>query len=384
MNETENENYYMSDNPHKSNSKGKSMASENNREKGKSVRVVSVAKQLPQYTRDTKDIIPFLNLWLEGQEERFKRKVIKLFENAGVDRRYSIMDAEEVFTKTSFEEKNDIYAREVVKLAESSLVKALRKANLKATEIDYIITVSCTGIMIPSMDAYLINNLKMRQDVIRLPVTEMGCAAGVSGIIYAKNFLKANPNKRAAVIAVESPTATFQLDDYSMVNIVSAAIFGDGAASVILSSHDADKGPEIVDEAMYHFYDAEQMMGFKLVNSGLQMILDKSVPETIANHFPKIVHPFLERNGIEIQDVNHLIFHPGGKKIVQTVEDLFGSLGKNIDDTKEVLKLYGNMSSATVLYVLERFLEREIPENDYGLMLSFGPGFSAQRVLLKW
>ncbi|MFK7783087.1 type III polyketide synthase [Psychroserpens sp.] len=349
-----------------------------------SVKITSVAKQLPKYTRETKDIIPYLNVWLSGQEERFQRKVIKLFENAGVDRRYSIMDAEDVFLKASFQEKNDIYSKEVVKLAEQSLVKALDKARLKATDIDYIITVSCTGIMIPSMDAYLINTLKMKQDIVRLPVTEMGCAAGVSGIIYAKNFLKANPNKRAAVIAVESPTATFQLDDFSMVNIVSAAIFGDGASSVILSSHENEVGPKIVDEAMYHFYDAETMMGFKLVNTGLQMILDKAVPETISEHFPKIVHPFLERNNITIEDVNHLIFHPGGKKIVQTVEDLFGSLGKNINDTKEVLKLYGNMSSATVLYVLERFMDKNLSKGEKGLMLSFGPGFSAQRILLEW
>ena len=349
-----------------------------------SVKIISVAKQLPKYTRETKDIIPYLNLWLAGQEERFQRKVIKLFDNAGVDRRYSIMDAEAVFSNTSFEDKNDIYSREVINLGEQALLNSLEKAHLQPTDINFIITVSCTEIMIPSLDAYLINRLQMRQDIVRLPVTEMGCVAGVSGIIYAKNFLKAHPNKRAAVIAVESPTATFQLDDYSMANIVSAAIFGDGAASVILSSYEDEKGPQIIDEGMYHFYDAEQMMGFKLVNTGLQMILDKTVPETISNHFPNIVHPFLERNHLSIGDVNHLIFHPGGKKIVQTVEELFGSMGKNIDDTKEVLKLYGNMSSATVLYVLERFMDRNLPKDDMGLMLSFGPGFTAQRILLKW
>ncbi len=349
-----------------------------------SVKITSVAKQLPKYSRSTADILPYLEIWLSGQDDRFKRKVLKLFENAGVDKRYSIMDAEEVFLNTSFEEKNAIYVREVITLAESALLKSLEKANIKPEDIDYIITVSCTGIMIPSLDAYLINRLKMKQDIVRLPVTEMGCAAGVSGIIYAKNFLKANPNKRAVVIAVESPTATFQLDDFSMVNIVSAAIFGDGAASVILSSYENEEGPEIKDEAMYHFYDAEHMMGFKLVNTGLQMILDITVPETIADHFPNIVHPFLERNGMNIQDIDHLIFHPGGKKIVQTVEDLFGSLGKNIDDTKDVLKLYGNMSSATVLYVLERFMDKKLPKGDKALMLSFGPGFSAQRILLEW
>jgi predicted naringenin-chalcone synthase len=349
-----------------------------------SVKIISVAKQLPKYSRKTSEIIPFLKIWMHNQEERFQRKVIKLFEGAGVDKRYSIMDPEEVFMNTSFEEKNKIYAREVTKLAEKSVEKALEKAKLKAIDIDYIITVSCTGIMIPSVDAYLINSLKMKQDIVRLPVTEMGCAAGVSGIIYAKNFLKANKNKRALVVAVEAPTATFQLEDFSMTNIVSAAIFGDGAASVILSSYEEDHGPKIIDEAMYHFYDATHMMGFKLVNTGLQMILDKEVPQKISDHFPAIVHPFLERNNLTIEDVNHLIFHPGGKKIVQTVEDLFGVLGKNIDDTKEVLRLYGNMSSATVLYVLERFMDRNPSKGERGLMLSFGPGFSAQRILLEW
>lgn len=348
------------------------------------VKITAVAKQLPQYYKETKDIIPFVELWMQGQEPRFQRKVIKLFEGAGVDKRYSIMSPEEVFTATSFEDKNNIYKREVIKLAEQAFIKSLQKANLQPTDIDYIITVSCTGIMIPSLDSYLINSLQLKQDIVRLPVTEMGCAAGVSGIIYAKSFLKSNPNKRAVVIAVEAPTATFQLDDFSMANIVSAAIFGDGASAVILSSYEEDQGPEIVDEAMYHFYDAIHMMGFNLVNSGLQMILDKEVPQKISDHFPPIIHPFLEKNKLTIQDIDFLIFHPGGKKIVQTVEDLFGVLGKNINDTKEVLRLYGNMSSATVLYVLERFMDQNPKKGDKGLMLSFGPGFSAQRILLEW
>lgn len=348
------------------------------------VKIISVAKALPPYTRTTAEILPYVSNWLEGQEDRFRRKVMKIFEGAGVARRYSIMDAEEVFLNTTFEERNDIYSREMRTLGKNCLEQALEKATWNAEEIDFIITVSCTGIMIPSIDAYLINELQLRQDIVRLPVTEMGCAAGISGMIYAHNFLKANPGKRAAVIALESPTATFQIEDYSMANIVSAAIFGDGAACVLMSSNERDSGPRILDEAMYHFYDATHMMGFKLVNSGLQMILDKSVPEQIATHFPEIIHPFLKKNNKHINDIDHLIFHPGGKKIVETVEKLFGSLGKNIDDTKEVLKLYGNMSSATVLYVLERFMDKDIAEGDLGLMLSFGPGFSAQRILLEF
>ncbi len=348
------------------------------------IKIVSVAKELPAFTRTTEEIMPYVDNWMAGQDERFRRKVLKLFEGAGVDRRYSIMDAKEVFRNSGFEKKNELYSEAMKTLGKDCLVKGLAKARWKATDLDFIITVSCTGIMIPSVDAYLINELGMKQDTIRLPVTEMGCAAGISGMIYAYNFLLANPGKRAAVIALESPTATFQHEDYSMANIVSAAIFGDGAACVLMSSAEEDEGPGIVDQAMYHFYDATHLMGFKLVNTGLEMILDKEVPETIATHFPEIIHPFLARNDKSIKDVDHLIFHPGGRKIVETVEQLFGTMGKNIEDTKEVLKLYGNMSSATVLYVLERFMDKNLPKGELGLMLSFGPGFSAQRILLEF
>jgi len=237
--------------------------------------------------------------------------------------------------------------------------------------------------MIPSVDAFLINKLRMRPDIVRLPVTEMGCAAGVSGLIYASNFLKANPDKRVALIAVESPMSTFQWDDFSMVNMVSAAIFGDGAACVILGPSDELK-PTILDTEMFHFYDEVGMMGYKVRNSGFQMILDPKVPQKIEENFDTIIHPFLHKNGLEIEDIDHLIFHPGGKKIVQMVEGLFGQLGKNIDATKKVLRNYGNMSSATVLYVLDEILKSPISAGEKGLMLSFGPGFSAQRILLEW
>lgn len=346
--------------------------------------IVSVAKQLPPYCRETKEILPAVSLWLEGQDERFQRKVMKIFEGAGVDKRYGIMDLQEVFMATSFEEKNTCYTKAVKELGTQVLKKALKQAGWDPEALDIIITVSCTGIMIPSLDAYLINALDLRKDIIRLPVTEMGCAAGVSGIIYATQFLRNNPGKRAAIIAVESPTATFQLNDFSMANMVSAAIFGDGAACVLMEATENAKGPKVIGEEMYHFTDATHLMGFDLTNTGLKMILDPAVPQTIADHFPDIVYPFLDKFGSGIENVNHLIFHPGGRKIVQTVEELFGKLGKNIDDTREVLRLFGNMSSVTVLYVLERFLERDIKAGEQGLILSFGPGFSAQRVLLEW
>lgn len=348
------------------------------------VKVKTVATQLPEYYQHVEETIPLVEEWLKSEDNRYVRKAVKIFEGAQVDKRYAIMPPKEVFTKTSFKDKNRLYQDAAKTYGKLVLEKALKQANWEAKSLDYIITVSCTGIMIPSLDAYLINELSLKQDVVRLPITEMGCVGGVSAMIYAHQFLRSNPNKRAAIIAFESPTATFQLEDKSMTNIVSSAIFGDGAACVLMSSETKIDGVEIVADQMYHFYNQTHMMGFDLTNSGLKMVLDISVPDKIAEHFPHIINPFLEKHHLKIDDVEHLIFHPGGKKIIQSVEDLFGQLGKNINHTKAVLKNYGNMSSATVLFVLKAFMNESQPQGSYGMMLSFGPGFTAQNLLLKW
>jgi predicted naringenin-chalcone synthase len=151
-----------------------------------------------------------------------------------------------------------------------------------------------------------------------------------------------------------------------------------------MSSEPETEGPRILEEGMYHFPDTTHLMGFDLTNSGLKMILDPAVPETISDHFYPMLGPFLAKQDKELSDLKHLIFHPGGRKIVQTVSELFKGQEANLDDTREVLRCFGNMSSATVLYVLERFLERDIPPGELGLLLSFGPGFTAQRILLEF
>ena len=346
-------------------------------------KILAIETQLPVYSRPTEEIVELMGMHLQGQPDRFQKKVLRIFKYAQVDQRYSIVPEARVFAPLSFEEKNDHYIEKAIELAEQVLQKALDSAGLESRDLDYIITVSCTGFMIPSVDAYLINRLRMRQDIVRLPVTEMGCAAGVSALIYANDFLRNKPGARAAIVAVESPMSTFQYDDFSMTNMVSAAIFGDGAACAIVGYDDAP-GPVILDTEMYHFYDEIDMMGFRLRNTGFQMVLDPGVPEKIRQHFDEIIHPFLQKNGCAIEDIRHLVFHPGGKKIVQMVDELFGQMGKNLDATRSVLRDYGNMSSATVLYVMKEIMELETALGEKGLMLSFGPGFSAQRILVEW
>lgn len=345
--------------------------------------IIATHIALPEYTETTDVILEYASRWVSGQDERTQEKILRMFRQAQIDRRYSIMPIERVFEKQSFRERNDYFSQKVRGLSREALEGALLKARLTPQDIDIVITTSCTGIMIPSVDAYLVNDLKMKQGIVRLPVTEMGCAGGTSALIYASQMIGNDPSKRVAVIALESPTSTFQLDDFSLTNAVSAAIFGDGAACAILGPTE-DTVPVIRDTFMYHFYDVPHMMGFDLKDSGLHIVLDPEVPHIIEKHFPDIIHPFLQLNGLNISDIEHFIFHPGGKKIIRTVDELLGQFGKNIQATKDVLRDYGNMSSATVLYVLDRYMGYDIPPGDKGVMLSFGPGFTAQTLLLEW
>jgi alkylresorcinol/alkylpyrone synthase len=348
---------------------------------GKILAAVSVT---PDYQYKTEDVIAAADdLWLKHIDPTVRKMALRLFHGAEIDARNSVEPLDVVFNDESFEEKNNRFIKASKYMGGKALKKALDQSQLKPTDIDMIITVSCTGFMIPSLDAYLINEFSMRQDIQRLPVTEMGCAAGISGLIYAHGFAKSNPQMRIAIVSVETPSLTFQKRDFAMENLVSTAIFADGASCVILGPSDEVK-PKIVDTSMYHFPEGTHLMGYQLKNSGLKIVLDRDVPETIQAHFPKFFFPILERNGLSPESVTHYMFHPGGKKIINQVEDFIGRYGKDISISKNVLKQNGNMSSSTIFYILEKTIQKDTHAGDTGYMLAFGPGFSAQSLILRW
>ncbi len=352
-------------------------------------RIIGSATLEPGFRYSSEEIIAAADRqWCRQMDEVTRRKALMILQGAQIEQRSSVIPIEEVFTTTSFQEKNDLYIRTMIDLGTRVLEKALQQCEIDARQIDHLITTSCTGYMIPSVDAYIVNRLGMRQDIIRLPVTEMGCAGGTSALIYASHYLKANPSHTVAIVSVETPSLTFQEHDYSMENIVSTAIFADGAACVILTGAQTPTrrgtAPVITDSAMYHFPDQTHLMGYDLRNSGLKIILDRDVPSQIEQHFPDILLPFLSRNHLQPQDIQHYLFHPGGKKIIQMVRDYVARFNKDISDSLEVLRLHGNMSSATILHILDRFLRRTLPAGELGYMLAFGPGFMAQSLLLEW
>jgi alkylresorcinol/alkylpyrone synthase len=327
--------------------------------------------------------------WLTKKSAPVREAALRLMRGAGIQKRYAVQPLETVFSDMSFEERNDLYVEATKELAAKALAQACLDGAIACDSIDAIITTSCTGFMIPSVDAYLVDKLKMSKSVLRMPITEMGCAGGTAALMYGRTLILSGLHKRVAIVSVETPSLTFQKNDDSMENLVSTAIFADGAAALILGKADdpAAQGhclPEIEDSDMYHFPNSTGLMGYRLTNSGLKIILDRDVPEQIALHFRKFMDPFLLRNGLEPVNLDHLIFHPGGKKIIQQTEAFFSQYEKNIELSKEVLFQRGNLSSATVLHVLKKTLQMNPKAGDIGYMLAFGPGFSAHSLLLRW
>jgi alkylresorcinol/alkylpyrone synthase len=310
--------------------------------------------------------------------------ILSVFYNAGVEQRYFVQPLEYLVKPRPLDQVSREYAEAAIELASRVAGECLAQAGKKPEDIDYLITTSCTGVMIPSVDAHLVNAMGFRPDVRRLPITELGCAAGAVALSRARDFVKAYPQSNVLVVAVELPSLTFQRRDISMANMVSSAIFGDGAAAVLVTG-EAGEGPAIVDTLSYQIPDSIEAMGFDLKDGGLHIVLAKEVPDLIRDHIHTILGGFLKRHNLTREHIRNFMLHPGGKKILNYLEEELALTKEDTDSSWHVLKKHGNMSSASILYVLQQALEkRKAAKGDYGLMAAFGPGFSAEVLLLRW
>src|SRR5690242_17121665 len=271
-----------------------------------------------------------------------------------------------------------------VKLGRQAAEECLRRAGIGPEEVDLIITVSCTGFMIPSLDAHLINLMGFRSNVRRMPFTELGCAAGAMAIGRAADYLKAHPGGNVLIISVELPSLTFQRKDISQANLISSIIFGDGAAAVLVTGK-AHKGPKILVSETYTFPDSLGAMGFDLRDSGFHILLSKDVPEMIGAKIRSLVDCFFMRHGVTQEDIKGWIMHPGGARLLSNLEENLGLSKADTQPSWDILANVGNLSSATILFILQEWLEkRPLQTNELALAAAFGPGFSAEFLLLQW
>jgi alkylresorcinol/alkylpyrone synthase len=279
---------------------------------------------------------------------------------------------------------NNEYIDHAVKLGREAAEKCLERAGLRPADIDLIITVSCTGFMIPSLDAHLINLMGFRSNIRRMPFTELGCAAGAMSLSRAADYLRANPGSNVLIIAVELPSLTFQRKDISQANLISSILFGDGAAAVVVTGQQKP-GPRILATETYTFPDSLDAMGFDLRDSGFHILLAKDVPEMIGAKIQGLVHEFLARCGRVQSDIKGWILHPGGARLLGNVEKELGLCKCDTQPSWDILKNVGNLSSATILFILQEWLEkRPLKTGEYALAGAFGPGFSAEFLLLQW
>ena len=334
--------------------------------------------------------MPWIRRWLEPLPEHARERLLGVYDHAGVERRGSVVPIEEVFRPQGFEARNDVYMR-VAREAGICLARAaLRSASLPASDISLIVSVSCTGFMIPAVDAYVADALSLGPRLVRLPITESGCAGGVVGLARALDHLQAHPERAALVLALEFSSLTFLEQDRSPANVVSAAIFGDGGAAAVLvgAEHPRARGEALARalDCESLFYPAStEMMGFRLRDEGLQIILDKGLSPFVKQVVAGSVDGFLERRGLTRAAIQHFVLHPGGRRIIDVMAAELGLPPDALAATQAVLAEHGNMSSVTVLFVLEELLRSRRPRaGERGLLGAFGPGFGAELMLLEF
>lgn len=318
---------------------------------------------------------------LDGPRLEAIREVI---DNSAIDQRYSVFPGEYTIEPRPLAQITAEYGEKSVELGLQVAEHALAQAGMTPTDVDLLITVSCTGIMIPSLDAHLATIMGFRQGVRRLPLTELGCAAGAAGLAHTWEYMNAFPGRTALLVSVELPTLTFQRRDLSQANLISAVLFGDGAAGVVVTGREAP-GPRILASECFLFPNSLGAMGFDLRDSGLHIVLSKDVPELIRERVKGLAEGFLARQGLSKADISAFLLHPGGQKLLTFMQEELGLDRSDTEISWDILRRYGNLSSASVLFILNEWLvQKEMPSGSYGLLMAFGPGFTAEMLLIQW
>lgn len=346
--------------------------------------VCTTAIAHPPYLYDQDELRAALPLWLT-EDRRLLALAQRVFENAAVHTRYGCRPFRELAQPLSVSEASIRYQQQTCILGERVVRACLAQAQVDPRTVALLITTSCTGFMIPSLDAYLANTVGLSPHIKRVPITELGCAAGAAALGRAFDYLCAFPQQRVLVVAVELPSLTFQLHDLSAANVVASALFGDGAAAVLLQGAPLPRQPRILAAESTLLPETTSLMGFALRETGFHIILSADIPEVVCAHVPGLIERFLGRQGLRLSDLRHFLLHPGGRRVLDRLAQSLGLTPEQTAISRAILRDYGNLSSAAVLFILDRFLTTaHTRSGDLGLLLAFGPGFSAEAVLLRW
>jgi alkylresorcinol/alkylpyrone synthase len=349
------------------------------------MRIVSAASALPEHYYPQQVLGSALKMYW-GDRIQNPRLVELLHANVGVDGRYLSLPMEEYPGLETWGQANDVWIRTAEDLGNQAICHALTRAGLGTQDIGALIFVSITGISSPSIDARLINRMGLSPNIRRVPIFGLGCVGGAAGIARAADYVKAYPDQVAVLLSVELCSLTWQRDDLSMANLISCALFGDGAAAVLIAGAERDlPGPKIVDTRSTFYPNTGDVMGWSVSEKGFGIVLSAEVPDVVREHLGHDADSFLAEHDLTRADIGCWILHTGGPKVLEAAEAALGLEPKELTVSWDCLRKTGNLSSASVLFVLEEIMTNQRPKpGTWSVLAAMGPGFCSELVLLRW
>jgi alkylresorcinol/alkylpyrone synthase len=354
------------------------------------MRIAGAASAFPQHYYPQAVLLAALRTYWEGQIGN-PRMLDQLHAHAGVDGRHLTLPLERYYGLKTFGEFNRIWIEAAQELGEQAIRRAMAQAGLELSQIGALFFVSVTGVASPSIDARLINRMKLPVNLRRTPIFGLGCVAGAAGVARAADYVRAYPDQVAVLLAVELCSLTLQREDLSLANLVSSGLFGDGAAAVVLAGAEvrrpggAPDGPEIIATQSVFYPDTEEVMGWDISERGFRIVLSREVPDVVREHLGGDVDAVLEKHGLTRGNVGSWVLHTGGPKVLEATQDALGLHDGELQVSWDCLRRMGNLSSASVLCVLEEVMTQHRPSpGTLGVMAAMGPGFCSEVVLLRW
>ncbi|KHF38127.1 type III polyketide synthase [Halalkalibacter okhensis] len=358
--------------------------------------IVSVSTYNPPHTLNQESTTEFAReLFTESYDDI--ERLLKVFANGQIDQRQFAVPMKWFEREHTLQEKNDLY----IELATSFAVKVIQKClynemflkeKVAESDIDAIILVSSSGMATPSLDARIMNHLPFSSHTKRIPLWGLGCAGGAAGVSRAYEYCRGFPGENVLVVCVELCSLTFQRNDHSKSNLVGTSLFADGVACALIIGDQSDLRSRVKKEIVPNILstestlmpNSEDVMGWDVKDSGLHVVFSRDIPTIIKAWLGPNVMDFLEKTQLGLHDISSFIAHPGGKKVLEAYVETLQLDESMTSVSKEVLRTHGNMSSPTILYVLEQFMLNDHSEGEYGLMAALGPGFCSELVLLQW
>lgn len=341
-------------------------------------KLLSVSTAVPPYKFDQQTVKDTISQIYSGPRDVLE-KLMPIYQNSGILNRYSCVPMDWYRNPVGWEDKNKLFIEHSLDLLEQAATTCFAEAGRAVEEVDALVVVTSSGIATPTLDARLMQRMAFRQNVQRLPIFGLGCAGGTLGLARAASLARDGKDKLVLFLVVELCGLTFRQRDSSKSGLIATALFGDGAAGALISCKGV--GPELIAWGEHTWPDTLDIMGWNVMDDGLAVQFSRDIPSIIHREVPAVIDDFLHHQGLKRQDIQSWICHPGGAKVLAAYEDALGLDSQALDHSRNTLRDYGNMSAATVLFVLKQALITGIQGRS--LLTSLGPGFSTGFLLME-